>query len=508
MSQFASIWRLRRRSAKNRLARLAPGSRKAALAVVSGFVIALLVAGHLAADLLMEPPIDLATPRGLAPEDLPAGAAALEAAFWLSVLLASVLNFRVLELLFRRPDIMAMQVLPIEPSALFLDRLFATWTEAAVAALATSIFFVPLFWHGGGAAAVASMAMLFGALIFGSTISLVVMLMATQRLIPPSEDEDGNRRPAVTDVYGGTGQILLYAPALALGSVVVLALFWKLLLGEPLRLGHFNDPFWIGSAIVVGTSLACLVVAYRVFVTDYFAMAPRFHEADAADYSAFIDYQTSSFDRPQRWEFGLSQDTAVIYRVLVLDDDRRMASARVGYAVVLLLAIAGLGLIEIDALPLWAAAMIPAILTALFANPWRRITKRLRSLDAELALPVAPDDLRVATDRAALREFLYIGVPYALAAALILGHFRDLAMGGVMTALLAISSGLFLTSCLSLARRFRAGEITLAWLPAALVAALGAVAIISITAAVASSVVVAAVLYLYLHFTRGRHDEK
>lgn len=505
MNQLRSIWRLRRQSAKNRLSRLRPGRRNAALAVVCGFLLAILVAGHFAADLLMEPPIDLATPRGLSPDDLPAGAAALEASFWLSALLASVLNFRVLELLFRRPDIVAMQVLPIEPSALFLDRLFATWTEAVVAAAATSVFFIPLFWHGGASAAVASMAMLFGGLLFGSTISLVVMLTATGQLVPDDSEDD---RPAVTDAYGGPGQLLLYAPALALGGIVVLALFWKLLLGEPLRLAHFSEPFWIGTAIIIGVSAACLVVAYRVFVDHYFAMAPRFHEADAADYSALIDYQTSAFDERQRWELGLSDDAARIYRVLVLDDDRRMASARVGYAVVLVLAIVGLAIIELNALPLWAAAMVPAVLVAFFVNPWRRVSRRLRHLDEELGLPVASDDLRVASDRAAIREFIFIGLPYAVAAGLILGHFRNLGAEGVITAVLAVTSGLFLAGLLSLARRLGAGDITLATLPVALVVALSAVAIVSLKAAVALSAAVAIAVYTYLQLTRGRHAEQ
>ncbi len=468
----------------------------------------LVVAGHLAADLLMEPPIDLATPRGLSPEDLPPGTAALEAAFWMSALLASVLNFRVLELLFRRPDIRALQLLPIEPRALFFDRLFATWTEAAVTAAATSLFFVPLVWHGGAEAALASAAMLFGGLLFGSTISIVVMLAATQQLIPEPRQADGEERPAITDAYGGPGQLLLYAPALALGGVVVVALFWKLLIGEPLRLGYFSDPFWIGSALILGTSVICLVVAYRIFVENYFAMAPRFHETDAADYSALIDYQKSSFDRPQRWELGLSEDGRRVYRVLVLDDDRRMASARVGYGVALLLAVLGLAFIEINALPLWAAAMVPAIFTALFVNPWHRLSRRMERLSAALGLPVADEDLRIGSDRAAIREFMFIGVPYAAAAALILGYLRGLGVDGGITAALAITSGLFLAAGLSLARRLRAGDLILAVLPIMLTVALSAVAIVSLELATAASAGVALIGYLFLRLSGKRHQER
>lgn len=505
MSQFGSILRLRRRSAKNRLRRLAPGRRNTALALLAALIAFLIVAGHFAADLLMEPPIDLATPRGLAEDELPAGAAALEAAFWLSVLLASVLNFRVLELLFRRPDVVALQILPIEPSALFADRLVAAWTEAAVAAGVASVFFVPLMWHGGTSAALASMAMLFGGLVFGACISLVVMLAATQRLIPRVDSGRDSDNSVVTDAYGGPGQLLLYAPAVALGGVVVMALFWKLLLGEPLRLGYFSEPFWIGTAVVVATSAGCLVSAYRIFVSDYYAMAPRFHDADAADYSALIEYQTSSFDDPGRWEWGLSDGAARTLRILLLDDDRRMASARVGFAVVVVIAIVGLAIIELDAVPLWAAAMIPSILVAVFVNPWRRLGRRIRLLDRPAALPIADADAEIACDRAALREFFYVGAPYALAVAVILGHLRGLGVQGLLTAALSIVAGLATAAVVSAARRLGAPGIALAWLPAATVVVVTVVAIVSIPLAAAASAGTAAVIYFVLRLTRRDH---
>lgn len=489
MTQFGPIWRLRRALVRNRLADLSSRRRASAAVLLAGAAAALLVGGHLAAPILMEPPVDLATPRGLHPDDLPAGAAALEASFWLSALLASVLNFRVMELLFRRADIVALQVLPIEAPALFFDRFFATATEAVVAAAAASLFFVPLFWHGESVAALASMAMLFGGLLIGATVSLVVMLRATRQLIPKRRESGGNR-PPLTDAYGGSGQLLLYAPAFALGGVVVLALFWKLLLGEPLRLGYFSEPFWIGTAILAAVSAACLAIAFRTFVSDYHAMAPRFHETDAADFSAVADYQSSSFDQPRRWELGLGRGAARAYRALALDDDRRLAGGRVGYAVVLIVAVIFIATVELAALPLWAAAMVPAVLSAGIVNPWHRLATRIELIDTPLGLPVSALNRQRAADRAALREFLYIGLPYAIAAAVILAHFRGLGADGLLVGLTALSSGFGIAGGVSIARQFGALPSAVRWLPAALLAALTATAITSLTAAATASAVV------------------
>lgn len=489
MTQFGSILRLRRRLVNNRLAELSPRRRTSMLFLLVGGAIALLIGGHLAAPILMEPPVDLATPRGLSPDDLPAGAAALEAAFWLSALLASVLNFRVLELLFRRPDIVALQTLPIEPGALFLDRFFAACTEALVAAAAASIFFLPLWWHGGGAVALASFAMLFGALLFGAAISLAVMLWATAQMIPRNNEKDSGGG-SYTDAYGGPGQLLLYAPAIALAGVVIVALFWKLLLGEPLRLGYFSEPFWIGTGIICAISLGCIAMAYRSFVADYYAMAPRFHETDAADFAAVADYQSSSFDTARLWEWGLGEHTGRVYRALAIDDDRRFAGGRVGYAVVLILAIVGLAMVEVAAMPSWAAAMVPATLAAAIVNPWYRLSARARLLDTPMGLSVSTRSRHIAAGRAAIREFCFVGIPYAIAAAVILGNFRGLGIEGLLIGITALVSGFGIAGGVALARLAGIKTPALRWLPAVLLVALTTGAILSLNAAIGACIAI------------------
>ncbi len=503
MAQFVPILRLRRNLAKNRLIRFSSKKRTAAMLLTLSAAAGLLLAGHLAAPTLMEPPLDLATPRGLAPVDLPPGAAALEAAFWLTALLASVLNFRVLELLFRRRDVVALQTLPIEPSALFMDRFIATIIEALVTSAAAAIFFLPLLWHDGMAAAAASIAMLFGGLLLGAVISLMVMILSTRTLVP--DDQEGPKRSSMGDAYGGAGQILLYAPALALGAIVVSALFWKLLVGEPMRLGYFNEPFWIGTTILAVGALVSLIMAYRAFVAHYYAMAPRFHEADAAEFSAVIDYQESSFQQSRRWEWGLGPRASIAYRALEIDDDRRIAGGRVGYAVVIVLAIIGLAVLELSALPFWAIAMIPAILIAAVVNPWHRLFSRVKLLDDPLALPLSRRHRQVAATRAAIREFFFVAGPYAVAVVVILGYFRDLHVDALIIAGLVLLSGPAIAGGISLARRLQAPPSSLRWMPTALLIGLSASAIVSLFMAIAICMAIVVLSLLTSRLSDRRH---
>lgn len=478
MARWATIFRLRRALLTNRWAAVSSARRRkvALLATITlGF---LLVAGHLAAPLLMAPPLDLATPRGLTEDDLPAGAGALEAAFWLSALIAAVLNFRVLELLFRRPDVVALQPLPIEPPAFFLDRLLATLGEALGASLITSLFFLPLVWHDGGAAFLACTAMLAGGLIVGGLVSLAVTLAATRQLVPDEPSSSGNaRRPVAADAYGGPGQILLYAPALSLAGIVVLLLFWKLLIGEPLRLGHLSDPFVVGTLLLVGIAAACLAYAYRLFCDAYFSMVPRFHEADSTDYNALIDYQTSSFDTPRRSEIGLG-NSAAVFRVILIDDDRRMAGRRVGHAVVLALAVLGLLFLDPDVLPPWAIGLVPATLLALFINPWARLKRRSQCITDTMALPVSPGIRGRAIARLALRESLFLSVPYALAVILVLGWWRSMGDTSVEIGLFSLAAGPAISALMALFL-VRLRGLTLIWLPIFFLCAMAALAITS-----------------------------
>lgn len=490
----ANLWRvlaLRGQQWRNRAASR-PSNRPLTLLMSALGVLALLGAGHLLAPDLLAPPEALATSQGVDAGRLPPGQNALEAAFWLSALLAAVLNFRVMELLFRRSDALALQPLPIRPSAFFVDRTLSTLTEASLSAAGASLLFVPLFWSGGAAAALAAIAMLFGALWLGAGLSMCAMVLAGRQLIPEDAPTGGGVKLG-GDIYGGSGQIFLYAPGVGLAAVVIAALFWKLLLGEPLRLERFSEPFWIGSALLAAAWLVAMVASWRTFAQHYHAMAARFREADSAEFQAVMDYQRSSFEAPQRLERGLSPGAALAYRALVLDGDRRLAAGRVGYAVVLVLAAVGLAVIDAAARPGWAVAMAPALMLALIINPWLRVSRQAARLQSPTALPLTPSDVDNAVFRLAVREVFFLALPFALLVALINGLWRA-EPGAWMVALASLALATGLAAALRLIPQTRTRE---RWLPAGVTLILAALAGLSLPVAlVVSATLIAAALVL------------
>ncbi len=487
MAQLGTILRARRAFLKNRLLAQSPRQKRRLFTGLAVGALLTLLAGYFAAPALMEPPVDLATPRGLSPDDLPAGAAALEAAFWLTILIASVLNFRVLELLFRRRDVQALRHLPLQPTALFVDRLLAALTEAVVATAAASLFFVPLVFFDGGPAALASVLMLLGGLVLTTILALVVALAATRQLIPEDADGESSKSFISADAYGGQAQILLYAPALSLGGVIIGSLFWKLLLGEPLRLDRFSEPFLIGTGILAAVAFFSLLSAFNNFRHHYYAMAARFQEADAASFASVATYQRSSFGKDFLWSRWLRPGAASVFRALTLDDDRRIAGGRVGYAVVFVLALIGLWGVELAALPLWAVAAIPGVLFAVVVNPWHRLLSRARRLHDPMALPASFESHRQAASRGALREYAFFALPFGVAATLILFVFRDAGPDALVAAALSITLGPAMSATLTIVHRLRPLPGAPRVVPVAVLAGLTTVALVSLPAALGLS---------------------
>src|SRR5690554_341556 len=131
MTHLRILMRARRRGIRNRVGAQSSLNWTVLAGFLAVLVGGLLLLGHAAAPGLLRPPMDLVTAIGMTTTDgkLPAGAAALEAAFWLAALASSVLNFRVMELLFRRKDVRALEHFPLQLSALYVDRLLAALGE-------------------------------------------------------------------------------------------------------------------------------------------------------------------------------------------------------------------------------------------------------------------------------------------------------------------------------------------------------------------------------------------
>jgi hypothetical protein len=491
MSHLRILLGARLSGLKNRAAGRSPrwwvGVVGALVAVVGG----LLWLGDAAAPGLLAPPDDIVTAVGMGEDAaaLPAGAAALEAAFWLAALASSVLNFRVMELLFRRSDIRAVQAYPLRLSALYVDRLLAALSEAIAAAALLALFFVPLAWRGGQLAALSSVALIALGLLTSAAIGLAVQLAAGHRMSRTrsggaSEDAKSGE---VRDIYGGSGQIFLYSPGVALALSVLTILLAKLALGEVLRAGEPTRAFGVGMAILAGALVISVALSFRYFVDAFPRMKARFHEADFVGFEVSAQHQTSAYGRARWGEGLLAGPLRPLFRTYTLQYGRRYMLARWSY--VLGWMAAGLALFRSSeaALPMWLVATLPAVALATLVNPWVRLTSgRIRPTYQDLLAVSRRADQGAATAFAA-RECLLVTLPYALLVVLAHGTRSDWAQAAVLAAL-AIGGALALNGAMAFAWRL-AGRSRVVELAVPLVVAIALVAVANVSLGVLGVVV-------------------
>lgn len=479
MSHLRILLRARVVGLKNRTS--AHGAAQwAGLAVLFVVLFGGLVAlGHAAAPGLLAPPTDVVTAMGMGDEQghLPAGAAALEAAFWLAALASSVLNFRVMELLFRRKDIRAVEPYPVKLYALYVDRLLAALGEALGAALVLAPFFLPLLWHGGGLAAATSIALIAVGLLTSSAIGFAVQLSAGSTMSgQPSHENKGETR----DIYGGAGQVFLYSPGVALAVSVIVILLAKLALGEVLKAGHATRAFGVGLGILAAAFVVALVVSYRYFVSAFPRMTARFHEADFVGYEVSAKHQQSEFGSKKLGEALLPAAARPVFRAYALQFGRRYMLARWSYALGWIAGGIAVFRLSEAALPGWLVVTLPAIAAATQVNPWTRLSApRIRpSYQNLLAVPAQADTAAAVIFGA--RECLLFAGPYALLVLLAVGVRTGDWATGVGFAALAAGACLALNGAMAVAWRLW-GRSRIAELFAPVLLAIGLVALANVS---------------------------
>lgn len=487
----------RLRSLKNRASNRSAGWFAGTAAVLAVLVGGLLALGHAAAPGLLEPPADVVTAMGLDESgELPAGFGALEVAFWLAALASSVLNFRVMELLFRRKDIRSVEQYPVRLYALFVDRLLAALGEAVAATLVIAPFFVPLWWHGGAEAAGTSIALLALGLLTSSAIGFAVQLGAGSTMAgdPPKSGKGETR-----DIYGGSGQIFLYSPGVALAVSVIIILLAKLALGEVLKAGEFTRAFGVGVGILLVGFVVAVGVSYRYCVASFPRMAARFREADFVGYEISAKHQESSFDRARFGERLLPAAARPVFRTYALQFGRRYMLARYAYGLGWLAG--GLALFRLGeaALPMWLRVTLPAIALATVANPWVRLSSPRIRPGYQKLLAVEPAAEWSATIGFALRECVIVAGPYALL--VLLAHGTDTShwINAAGFAALALGAALALNGATALAWRLL-GHSRVLELVVPLLVAIGLLAIANVSLLALGATVV---VLLGLHFVPG-----
>lgn len=402
----------RTRAWRNRLAHLSPSSKKATFFGIILGAGALLIGGHLGAPALLVPPIETATPTGLEPRSSQvAGAAALELAFWLTAFTSSVLSFRTMELLFRRDDIRSVDKLPLTMRAYFTDRVVYGLLEVAAVGVTSTLFFLPMMWHGKPWVALACALLSVGGplVTLGAGLGVQLFFGGAEFGRPANTDR------AVVDGYGGAGQFFIFSPGIALAISIVAVLLLKLGLGEMIRLESFNRATAVGLALTAALGFVGAAVGWSYFSKSYLRMLAGFREADFVGFEPPMDYQTSAYDKPQLGENLVGAASVSVFRRHVLQYGRRFALTRYMYALLWVLYAVALWSLSADALPTWAATS-PLIFLAILTNPWTRLSAAgIRTMPMQ-ALPVPKSAEDRASSIFALRESLLFMAPFALIA--------------------------------------------------------------------------------------------
>ncbi len=482
MKHLRILMRARRTALRNRLTGHTAGWWAGVAVLVALLVASLLALGNAAAPGLMKPPADVITAVGMdkGHRTLPAGAAALEAAFWLAALASSVLNFRIMELLFRRKDIRAVEHLPLRLYALYVDRLLAAMGEALAAALVLIPFFVPLAWHGGGLAAGTSIALVVLGLLTSSAIGFAVQLSAGSSMAGATP---GKRKGETRDIYGGSGQVFIYSPGVALAVSVIVILLAKLALGEVLKAGEATRAFGVALGILGIALVVALVVSFRHFVSAFPRMTARFHEADFVGYDIAAKHQTSEFDKRRLGEGLLPAAARAPFRVYALQFGRRYLLARWSYLFGWLAGGVAVFRLSEAAFPAWIIVTLPAVAAATLVNPWIRLSApRIRpSYQNLLALPAFADT--AAAVLFAARECLLFAGPYGLLVFAARGARHADWAGGLGLAALAVGGCLALNGAMAIAwRLWGRSRIAELFVPVLLAIAMVALANVSLWA--------------------------
>lgn len=477
------------RALRNRLGRVR--SRRGPLLAVglAAAAAVLVLLGHFSAPALLEAPADVASGSSFGGgAGHAAGTSALEAAFWLALLAAAVTSFRVMEILYRRRDLRAVEAYPIRLEALYVDRLLASGVESMLAGAALSLFFLPLTWHGAPRVFGLSLLVLFAGLAASAAISFGLQVYAGRLNVRAAESDAKSRS---VGAYGGPGQLFMFSPGIALAASAVSILLVRLAVGELLAPEGAHRAFWFAFGLLGAAVLVSLVAAYRKFVEAYPAMCARFREADAVSYEAPVDYQESDYASGARLEGLLPELARAPFRALSLQYGRGYSLVRYSYIIGWLLGGLALAQWSRAAFPPWAVAAAPALVAATAANPWFRTARPPLRPEFARSLPIDAADETVAALGLAARELLLMSVPYAL-----LVVWADWSQAGAAGALLrgagAVVAPLGLNGAVAVTWQLGApGTANSFFVPIGAAVAFLVVAVVSLPAAVAGAAVAA-----------------
>lgn len=384
--------------------KLSAGGLRESMLGATVLALVLMITGWLAAPTLLETS-EAAFTASVRTVALP-GLRALEAAFWTSALLAAVQCFRVMELLFRRQDIVALSLMPVPTSALFFERMATGLLESVVFALIGSMFFAPLMFVSP-LVALLCVVMLIASQMLATCVSVGVVMWFGSEYGHPEARIGG-------DAYGGTGAAFIYAPGASLAVALVGLVMLQLTLGEVLKAGLITRAFWVGLGIVAAIGLASASVAWRHF-SKFHLVAAWFREADTVGYSTDVAYQRTNWTATPLERLGLARFS--LRRSWIQWQRAAIVSNNVLSLLLGVTAIASYWWIVDGITPF---VLAPAV-ALLLVHPWRRLSQPVFGPSHASVLPLtARDELLAAelTVGAHASKILIYSVVLAVVAAL------------------------------------------------------------------------------------------
>jgi len=367
----------------------------------------------------------------------------LETAFTAMVIVAALLGYAWVDILFRTHGARAFQHHPVHGGALALDRFAVASAVSAPWVLAVGLLTLPGALRAGWTS-------------FGVVATFIVLSWFLSLAIPPATLLLADTQRPQTSVPRSGAFIAL--PGVAFAVVAFMALFLKLGLEEPLRVAFETGiPAWTRAASVA-TFIPCAGAAIcalhwlRAFPQRRARMENAFNDAERFTPSGVYEHERELMSR-RGWDCrGLGERERIVFRIIRVQCRRSAPFAKIGtFGVAILLAFV-----------LWAAdgRIHPTLVFALVgawivvvARPARR-SLAVAGLHADsLLAALSPMSMRHAlARRAAVAESVALSwalVPLLIAALLVSTTHIASIVGAALVPLACVAHAIFATRTLS-----------------------------------------------------------
>ena len=341
-----------------------------------------------------------------------AGGPIVDAAFWIGVLGAAVLSFRVMENIYRTQDTRTLSTWPVPLGAQFTYRLLRSGAEVVALLGLTALFLAPLWVATRDPRVPAGAALVAAGLFLGLTVGFVVQLRAGVASFVRKGKTALDSGIGRMDAGGGTAAAFYMSPGAALVATLVGLLLVKLAVVDEYFARGATQLFWLGVGVPAAASVAALAMARRDFIRYYPVLLARFYEADLVQFDSGYDYHHSvTAGRRGLFERLVPASLLPHVRKDALQLGRRHPLHRLAVGAMWILV--GI-LLWGDRAPLLTLALAPVVYLCLVAAPWARLYGEELEPGLLRTLPVAGGKEHTGKLLVSVRDALVAGGPCAI----------------------------------------------------------------------------------------------